>query len=134
MSSEKKTCNFKLGQTVYLVPGMYRNRDPKVLFVEGEVVKVGRKYIEVIVPPYIHNRYQFYIDGLAQKTDYTADYRLYLTTQEIFDEQERNKILQRLRYAFDFGGTALSLTLGQLKQIDAVFETVCKEAEGGSER
>jgi len=131
MSKEKKTHNFSIGQTVYLVPSMYKSRKPGVLFVEGEVVKIGRKYLTVIVPPYTHTHYQFCIDSLVQKTDWTADYHLYLTAQEIFDQKERDKILQRLRRAFDFGSRkASNLTLAQLKQIDVILETACTEAKG----
>lgn len=65
---------------------------------EGEVIKVGRKY-----------------------TSGGADYKLYLSREEVIEEKEANEIYRQIKHEFD-GYKNDKYTLDQLKRIKSIVE------------
>lgn len=96
--------DFKVGQKVWhtAIPSW------KTKLAEGEVTKVGNKYITV------NNRYRFFIENLLEDTNYGARGRLYLDKQDYEDGVELMKNLRILRNSFDFNS---GVTLEQTRQI-----------------
>lgn len=86
---------------------------------EAKVTKVGNKY--------------FYLSGLecdkfdfefgVEKTDYCKNYKVYLTKQEISDEEEFYKLRNKIRKAFG-SLTYKEFTLEQLRDINKIVDGV----------
>ena len=98
------------GQIVWVKPsGLYRSkREPY----EATVSKVGRKYFELLE----HNRSKFRIDDLKQETDTNYAAIVYLTHQDILDEDEHAKLSETVRASFQSYGI-LPYSLDQLRKI-----------------
>ncbi|MBD1379155.1 hypothetical protein IC621_02830 [Bacillus sp. IB182487] len=79
--------------------------------------KVGRKYIQVSFGGF--QTYKYYKDSLEQVSDYAADFYLYLSKQEILDEQEISNLVSEIRSKFDRWGS-VNLTLDQLRRISKI--------------
>lgn len=99
-----KKSDFEIGQKVWHTAIPSR----KVSLFEGEVTKVGNKYVTV------NNRYRFFIETLLEDTNYGAKGRLYLDKQDYEDAVELGNNLLILRKSFDFN---CGLTLEQTRQI-----------------
>ena len=108
----------KVGQKVYLrSSGLSWN---KFGIAEATVTKVGKKYFETD-----HNgRDRVVIETLDQDgRGYSSQYKVYLTRQEIEDEDETNKLRGILRKVFDYPQS--EITLDQLRRVHAIVkETV----------
>lgn len=93
--------DFHVGQTVYLkkvyrLPECWKNE----YIEEGVVTKIGRKYITVRLYNW---DYQFEIDeNFRQKTDYSIDFELFLTKQDVRDYWQRAFIIQTLEKIFSY--------------------------------
>jgi hypothetical protein len=111
----KKTNNeIVVGMTVYLKPinnAARRSKDVQ----EGIVSKVGRKYFEVEG----FYRTKFSIDELIEVSEYAPDWKVYLSKQELLDEQEFENLLRDIRLFFSNYGK-VNLTLDQLRKIKAI--------------
>lgn len=83
-----------------------------------EVTKVGRKYFTCGSGIW---GTQYYIDGWAQKTEYSANTRLYATEAEWEKEKEKNNLSGKMREFFNRDGER-KLSLEQLRAIDEVIE------------
>jgi hypothetical protein len=111
----KKTNNeIVVGMTVYLKPinnAARRSKDVQ----EGIVSKVGRKYFEVEG----FYRTKFSIDELIEVSEYAPDWKVYLSKQELLDEQEFENLLRDIRLFFSNYGK-VNLTLDQLRKIKVI--------------
>jgi hypothetical protein len=100
------------------VDGYYKNSNIEDRIFQGDVIKVGRKYITVKFDEC--KEYQFSIED-DYKNTYTAggsDYQLYLTKQDIFDEIEAENINSEIQTAFgSYGRNNGTFTLDQLRRI-----------------
>lgn len=83
---------------------------------EEEITKIGRKYIT------IGDYGQFEMDSRHQKSDYSPNYKFYLSREEIQDELEYDRLLSKTRQFFSNWGK-LDITLEQLKAIDKILES-----------
>jgi hypothetical protein len=90
----------------------------EVLIEEYQIVKIGRKYFEVSKENSSWT-IKFHIDGKRQVTDYTPDWSLYFSKQEILDEQEVSKLTGSIKKVFDTYGK-VNLTLDQLRRINEI--------------
>ena len=99
----------EVGQTVYLKGNSRRNEKG----IREEVIsKVGRKYI------YVGSGYseiKFHIGSLRQVTEYSPSWYLYLSKQDIINEEEFNKLSSEIRELFVY--CKINLTLDQLRRI-----------------
>jgi hypothetical protein len=116
----------KVGQKVYLLlsgnKARYLKDAPIEKRIEEHVVKkVGRKYFETWEEGRNFSTVKFYIDSRRQVTDYTEDYALYETKEEIYEMVERNRLQAQVRKTFR-DWTDTGLTLDQLKRIDAIIQ------------
>ncbi|MGD6876855.1 hypothetical protein [Bacillus infantis] len=107
---------FEAGQTVYGKPGVNTARYNKAIQV-GKIEKVGRKYLEVSFGGY--NKYKYYKEDLKQVTEYATDYYLYLSKQDILDEEESELLVNDFRKMFG-GYGKVDLTLDQLRRIKEI--------------
>lgn len=114
-----KQYSFNAGQKVYLTLGINKARYDKSEYVEGEVTKVGRKYVTVKVG---YRDYQFDLtDELRQKTDYTQDYYLYESLEVLTDEKERYKLADDLNLYFSSSYSIKNkLSLDQMQRIKEI--------------
>lgn len=86
----------------------------------GVVVTVGRRYITVQLdnsPVTI----KFYKDTLYEVSNYSAEFKLYATIQDIYDENEYEQLLLKIRRTFDISSRK-TCTLSQLRRIDAILK------------
>lgn len=85
--------DFKVGQKVYvkLINNVARGRDEDELIQEWEVVKIGKKFLTAKngYIEYQFYKHDFYKNCLVQKTDYSPDYLLYNSLEEIKEEEKR---------------------------------------------
>ncbi|MGV4321238.1 beta barrel domain-containing protein [Bacillus mojavensis] len=111
----------EVGVEVFLKPTERRGRtitDDDIL--ERTILKVGRKYFHVgIKEKPDHRMIKFEIDGLMQATDYSPDWEVYFSKQDIFDEEKRKDLLFNIRSKFNRYVTN-DLSLDQLKRINEI--------------
>jgi hypothetical protein len=110
----------KSGDIVFLkaVGNNARNRNDT--YVEEYVVgSIGRKYFDVHKDGNKSWTIKFRLDGLRQHTDYSPDWKLYFSMQEILDEEEFKKLSGKLRVKFGQYGK-IDLTLDQLRRISQI--------------
>lgn len=86
---------------------------------EGEIVKVGRKYITV---DFSRGERKFNKeDDYRDKFEYGgANYQLYLTKEDIIDEQRTEKLYRRLSREFSSYENNNGFSLGQLQKIEKI--------------
>ncbi|MGR5954198.1 beta barrel domain-containing protein [Bacillus paranthracis] len=93
-----------VGQKVYLEPCGNRARYNKEIR-EYEVKKVGRKYFfvgeEGVDTEYLWLK--FHIKDLRQATDYSPNWYLYFSKQEILDKQEYSTLMSEISELFRYG-------------------------------
>lgn len=116
--------DFKPGQTVYLLPVRFMAYDYLRIekrIVETTVLSVGRKYIKVEFGGGI----QFEIENdFREKTNYSIDYRLFLSKEDIQNDFKRCKMEERISTAFHFPNyIARKMTFDELQ---TVFDIVKK--------
>lgn len=107
----------EVGQIVYLKPSGNQARVSSDIR-KGEITKIGRKYFEVKTEGYWRET-KFHKEGLRQVTEYTPDWQLYFSEQEILDEKEFNKLVDLLGDYFSWR-SKVKLTLEQLRRIKEI--------------
>ena len=91
--------NLSVGQTVYLTPGINTSRRYKNDYQEGKITKIGRKYVTVNIGGF--QDFQFDLTNeMRQKSDYTADWVFYETSEEIVMKKEIGAKYEFLRKTF----------------------------------
>lgn len=114
-----------VNQTVYLLrvgnnARYYKNEQLESLIVEAKVQKVGRKYIEVL-PNGRLDTIKFNKEDLKEVTNYSADWELYLSKQEIYDNEEHSDLCFEIKSVFVKYGK-IDLSLEQLRKIKAIID------------
>ena len=77
-------------------PAKHGDRVP----INMRVVRVGRRYFECETLSRSF-RLKFHLDTWAQKSDYSPDYRLYVSREEWESEKRREELLKWFRKSFD---------------------------------
>lgn len=119
--------DFKKGQEVFIliIEGSNEHRSLRNQALENRILRatvttVGRKYITVEYrnwPPILFD----IEDDFRQLSDYSADYMLFLTEQDIYDYEERRTLFREIHNAFDcFSSEKYSLE--QLRKIKEILE------------
>jgi hypothetical protein len=118
MSNKDK---LSIGLKVYLKPvnnaARYGNNEIKELVIK----KIGKKYFFVGGENQDNERFwtKFDIEELREVSNYSPDWKLYFSKQEILDEQESDKLTSEIRNKFGSYGR-LDLTLDQLRRIKEI--------------
>lgn len=118
MSNKNK---LSVGQKVYLKPinnaARYGDKELK----EQVIKKIGKKYFFVGSEESNNERFwtKFSIEELREVSNYSPDWELYFSKQEILDEQESDKLTSKIRNKFGSYGR-LDLTLDQLRRIEEI--------------
>jgi hypothetical protein len=103
----------EIGQTVYLKPierGNAYRRDKSVK--EAVIEKVGRKYVTV-------NRYgKFDIESRMQETNYSSDYELFESKEELYLIMEAEDLQKRIKNSIPHG--KWNLDIEKLRHIAAI--------------
>lgn len=107
-----------VGQPVWLT-GLQRHMSRELI--KHVVVKVGRKYFEVGLDMNDPRPVKFHLDTFREATKYSPLYAIYLNEQDYYDEQERNKLIGKIRNAFNHWGS-MDYTLDQLRRIHAIIQ------------
>lgn len=96
--------DFKPGQTVYLLPTRFAKfpylRIEKQI-IESMVQSVGRKYITRETHDFRMIRFDIDND-FREVTPYTANYKLYLSKEDIANDLRRRELEERVETAFHF--------------------------------
>jgi hypothetical protein len=119
--------NLQIGQKVYVkkIGNAARYLDQKKAPIEeyveeATVSKIGRKWFKL--DGRYANNYQFDIEtGVVDGKLYIADYAVYESWQEIYDEQEKYQLREYLRKTFDYP-SQIHLSLTKLRAIKAIIE------------
>ncbi|CAI6273794.1 hypothetical protein NRS6186_11415 [Bacillus subtilis] len=111
----------KVGSTVYLKPIYNAARYGRKDILEKIVLKKGRKYFYVGNTGETETRrmFKFSLEDMREVAEYSSDWELYLSKQEIIDEEEKEKLIFEMRSVFNRWSTA-DLTLDQLRRIHAI--------------
>ena len=94
--------DFHVGQKVYLksISGKIDPWKYEKVF-EGTVTKIGRKFVSVKCHGW---EYQFdFTDNFRQKTEFCADYVLFLTEQAVRDYWQMEYLMREMRKIFSYG-------------------------------
>lgn len=86
---------------------------------KATISKVGRDYF------YIEERFRtlkFSTETLKEQTSGNYPHKVYLTEQELLDENEKRMLKERLDSFFGFSGSSHSLSLDQLKRIQEIVD------------
>ena len=89
---------------------------------EGEVTKVGRKYITVKFRTYKEEQFSIEDDYRQKYTSGGADYKLYLFKEEVIEEREADAIYYQIKREFDYYRNNSKFTLNQLIRIKSIIE------------
>ena len=93
--------DFKPGQTVYLLPVKFLAFDYLRIekrIIETKALFVGRKYITVE-----YGRIRFDISNdFREVTNYSIEFKLYLSKEDIQNDFKRKKMEERIQTAFHF--------------------------------
>lgn len=111
----------QVGDYVYLKPVNNAARYGKHDIVENIIKKVGRKYFEVWDGEHEYTITKFHLDTKRQVTNYSPDWILYFSKQEVINEQEHNKIISEIRKVFE-GWSKVNLSLEQLREIKKIID------------
>ena len=114
----RKVDKSMVGETVYLKTVGNAARGG-VSIKETRIVSVGRKYFEVGEEKGGRFNIKFHLEDNRQFTDYSADWEIYFSRQEIYDEEESEKIESELRMKFGSWGKT-DLSLDQLRRIKEI--------------
>lgn len=107
-----------VGDKIWLKPDGNQARRSKEIR-EYEIKKVGRKYYEVWDGEFDGSTIKFTIEGNSQVTEYTADWEVYFSKQEILDEEEYKTLHNNIKRKVDIYGRP-TLTLDQLRRINTI--------------
>lgn len=103
--------NLQVGQKVYSEPMGNMSRRGNNTIQEFTVSKIGRIFFEVDELP----RCRFYIVSGMENTQFTANYKMYHTREEIELKQETYALYTKIeRY---LGGTVKDISIHKLRQI-----------------
>lgn len=109
--------DFKPGQTVYLLSVKYMAYEYRVIenrIRETKVVSVGRKYITV---EYGNTKFDI-ANEFREVTNYSIEYKLFLSKRDIENAFKRNKMEERVQTAFHFPNLAVrKMTFDELQTI-----------------
>lgn len=110
--------DFKPGQTVYLLPVRFMAFDYLRIekqIIETTVLSVGRKYIKV---KYCGGIRFDITNDFRQVTNYSIDYKLYLSKEDIKADFKRRKMEERISTAFHFPNhVARKMTFDELETV-----------------
>lgn len=112
-----------IGDTVFLKAAGRNRKEAHI--VECKISKIGRKYFEVSREGYQHHVIKFRIEDNKQHTEYSPDWILYFSMQEILDEEEFNRLSGNIKKKFDTYGK-VDLTLDQLRRISYIINESTK--------
>ena len=118
MTRERPT----VGQRVILVPIGYNARHRNTARRGGTVVTVRRTLFGVQIDGGSSRPIDFRLETFAEQSDFPG-WRVYLSEQEIIDEQEMSELTEILRKTFGGWGRS-ALTLDQLRRISAITKEV----------
>ena len=112
--------DFKPGQTVYLLPVKFMAYDYLRIekrIIEATVLSVGRKYITCEY--YCGARIRFEINHNFQEvTNYSIEYKLFLSKEDIRQDFKRRKMEERVQTAFHFPNYATrKMTFDELQTV-----------------
>lgn len=112
----------KIGDKVYLKPINNRARYGNEAIEEYIIKKIGRKYFEVWDGIYEFSSTKFHLENdHRQVTDYSPDWELYFSKQEILDKNECDQITKEIRDKFT-GWGKVNLTLEQLRSVKQIID------------
>lgn len=108
-----------VGQTICLKPvgNMTRHLNGNILDAirEVKVTKVGRKYFYTDR----FNNKKFSLEEMRDVSEYSAEWKVYLSKQDIIDEIECDKLAYKIRCQIGSYGKT-NLTLDQLRRINEI--------------
>ena len=113
--------DFKPGQTVYLLPVRFMAYDYLRIekqIIETTVLSVGRKYIKVNRCGWI--RFDMTND-FREVTNYSIEYKLFLSKEDIRNDFKRRKMEERISTAFHFPNhVARKMTFEELETVHGI--------------
>ncbi|MCY7947968.1 hypothetical protein P8891_06505 [Bacillus atrophaeus] len=117
MSKER----IKVGTPVFLKPVNNAARYGRKDILEKVVLKKGRKYFYVGNTGETETRrmFKFSLEDMKQVTEYSADWELYLSKQEIINQEEKRKLMFDIRSFFNRCSSS-DLTLDQLIKVHSI--------------
>lgn len=112
--------DFVKGQIAYAKYIGYRRND-KIGSIKEVIVKtIGSKYITVTINEYTEMKFDIE-NNMLEKTDYSPNYKLFSTIQEIEDDNEHDRLGHDIRLIFSCYGS-VNLSLEKLRAIEKIIK------------
>jgi hypothetical protein len=89
---------------------------------DGEVTKVGRRYITVKFGGWYEEQFEIDSDYRQKYTIGGSDYKLYLNRDEIMEEKEAENLYSNIKNNFNSWKNNNNYSLEQLKRIKAIID------------
>lgn len=129
-----KKSDFRKGQTVFLLligNSAIGRKTVQERIVAATVASVGRKYITV--DRGFSYLVQFEIDrDFRQRTDYAADYALFLHEKEIYKHCERENMERNIRDAFGWMRNVLrEMSFDDVQAVHSIISKYMEDKENG---
>ncbi len=107
-----------IGETLFdLNIGNHARNRPQSL-TPVKVTKIGRKFF-TCAPFGSNHETEFHLDTWAEKTEHCRNHQLYETREAWEEEDERQRLSDRIKQAFNKHGE-IKLPLAQMGKIDAI--------------
>lgn len=120
--------NIKVDQIVFvkLRNNAARHHPKENLIFQAKITKIGNKYFYAQPLEMIWKEIKFRIDNFCEASEYCPDYKAYLSQQNIKDEEEYDKKLERVRLFFR-GNRIIDIGICKIRKIyDILFEEETK--------
>ena len=85
-------------------------------------MSVGRKYFECSTDGQAWGATKYHIEDWSEKTNYSANSKLYESPQKWEDEKEIKRICEKIGHNFQHGWNQKKLDLDQLRRIELIIE------------
>ena len=111
----------QVGQEVW-IKTIRRGVRPDIETTKGRITKMGRKYF-FVVRGGLSDEYasKFLLDTMMDDDHFNAERKIYLSEQEILDEQEVGKLEREIQQVFDMF-SRVKLSLDQLRRIKQILD------------
>lgn len=113
--------DFTVGQIVFLklTGNEARGKSDEKLIVEREVKSIGNKFVTVGYVGEEYGTVKIKLEDGCEHSNYTSNYSLYLTKDDILDEFKLSKLTREIFGTFGFNK---KLTLNQIERIYAIYK------------
>ena len=107
----------KVGQILYSLNVGNAARNKEQVLIPVVVTKIGRKYFTAQIENKDYTSTQYRIDSMVENTNFSATSRLYISSNDYYNEKESSEICRELWGFFEYGHNKNNLSIDCLREI-----------------